>query len=156
MKKSTLFESILQESSMKEARIPCKSKRPVFNSTECVLKMCSAFKNAGLQSSDLGKIDSIRLKIRGDHEDLDEFENIGLSEQKALDYCDSHHCNIEGVKIIKGNDVIYTVWFGGKEKQPISWNTELKFYYKLDSFMSYTKEEFESDLEEVIAEVKKI
>ncbi len=131
------------EDKLEEGRIPHHYIVPP--AFECVIDMCHVFdKISGVDFKD-----QIHLRVRG--EGTSEFDNIGLNIQDAINYCDQNDCEIDGVQICKGNDILYMVYLAGG-MNPIHFSS--KKPDRLDDFKSYTKEEFRRDLQQVAEDIK--
>lgn len=130
------------ENKLDESRIPHHFDLPP--AFECVVDMCNVFdKVSGIEFKD-----QIHLRVRGGGTSI--FDNIGLSVQSAIDYCDQNDCEIDAVQICKGNDILYWVYFTGTN--PIHFSS--KKPDRLDDFKSYSKEEFRRDIQQIAEDIK--
>jgi len=129
------------ENKLKEGRIPHQfTVPPAF---ECVIDMCNVFdKVSGVDFKD-----QIHLRVRNGRSG---FENVGLNVQSVIDYCDQNDCEIDGVQICKGNNILYEVSFTGTN--PVHFSS--KKPDRLDDFKSYSKEEFRRDIQQIAEDIK--
>lgn len=130
------------ENKLDESRIPHHFNVP--SAFDCVIDMCGVFDRV----SGIDFKDQIHLRVRGGG--TSQFDNIGLSVQSAIDYCDQNDCEIDGAQICKGNDILYWVYFANGS--PIHFSS--KKPDRLDDFKSYSKEEFRRDIQQIAEDIK--